>query len=85
MPARWRQSGFFAAAAIDTGAAAAALNSFASGKLSPLENFGLNELEDLALKGAARGIPKVGPWAENLAKAAQEAQDLAKKARGACQ
>jgi hypothetical protein len=75
---------FFTAAAIDTGAVGSALSSFASGNLNQLESFAFNQIEDLALKGLASGIPKVGPWAEHLANAAQQAQDLANEAPGAC-
>ena len=75
---------FFTAGAIDTGAMASALNSFASGNLNPIESFAFNQIEDLALKGLTSGLPKVGPWAEHLTKAAQQAQDLAEEAPGAC-
>jgi RHS repeat-associated protein len=75
---------FFTAGAIDTGAVASALDSFAGGNLNPLESFAFNQIEDLALKGLSSGLPEVGPWAEHLTEAAQQAQDLANEAPGAC-
>ena len=77
-------TGFFGSASFGTGAAAAALNSFANGNLGSIRGFDWSQLTNLAATAAASKIPFVKPWAETIGDLAEQGADLAAHAREAC-
>jgi hypothetical protein len=77
-------TGFFGTASFGTGAAAAALNSFASGNLGSIRRFDWSQLTNIAATAAASKIPFVKPWADTIGDLAEQGADLAAKAQEAC-
>jgi RHS repeat-associated protein len=78
-------TGFFGTASVITGGAAGALNSFASGNLTSLNNFGWSQLANLTAKAAASRIPAVERWSETIGDLAEQASDLTQNAAEVCQ
>jgi RHS repeat-associated protein len=77
-------TGFFGTTSLVTGAGAAALNSFAGGNTTALQNFEWSQLANLAAKAAATGIPLLKPWADTIGDLAEQGADLSVAAAEAC-
>ena len=77
-------AGFFGSASFGTGAAGAALNSFARGNLGSIRSFDWGQLTNLAAKAAASRIPFVKPWAETIGNLAEQGTHLAAHAQEVC-
>lgn len=79
-------AGFFGGAALVTSAAAAALNSFASGNLSSLGSFDWSHLEEVGASAIVSRIPSVGSFAaENMLNLSENAAAIVAAAQEACQ
>ncbi len=78
-------SAFFGTTSFMTGTAAAAMNSFAAGNMSALQNFDWSNYVNLATAAGASRIPGVGRWAETVGNLAEQGFDLSNQAEGACQ
>jgi hypothetical protein len=76
---------FFATESGITGAAAAALNSFASGNTAALANFDVSSLTGTAASGIAEEIPGVGSYAEVVGQLAEQVADVVNAAQEACE
>lgn len=77
---------FFSEASFFSGAAAAALNSFASGNLNALGNFDFNKFLDMAATALAAKVPGVSEFASDIiGKLVGQGASLAEEARKACQ
>ena len=76
---------FASDAALVTGTAAAAFNSYANGNLKALSALDVSKLAGLAATLAASRLPFVGRYAEVVGYEVEQASSLAQEAHGGCQ
>jgi RHS repeat-associated protein len=75
---------FFGTVSVVSGGAAATLDSYAAGDTRAMWNFNVSQLANLAAKAAASRLPLVKPWADRIGDLAEQAADLALKAKEGC-